>query len=197
MGTRSRAAALAVITMAAAAGCGSTAPASQSGSGSSGSSASSGSPGSGSSSGSSGYGYGSSYGSSSTSGSSSGASASRGATVHVAHTSRGPLLVNSAGFTLYLFTADHGGSDHCVKVSGCTGVWPPLTVSGKPTAGSGVHASLLGTIRLPNGHRQVTYAHHPLYRYTGDGAAASTGYLGFSSYGGTWEGLSPSGSAVK
>jgi predicted lipoprotein with Yx(FWY)xxD motif len=143
------------------------------------------------------YGYGGSASASTGSSASTSATAARGATVHVVRTSSGSLLVNSAGFTLYLFTADRRNSDRCVKVSGCLGVWPALTVSGKPTAGKGARSSLLGTIRLPNGHRQVTYAGHPLYRYTGDGAPASTGYLGFSSFGGAWDGVSPSGHAVR
>lgn len=117
-------------------------------------------------------------------------------TVKLARTSKGKILVNSRSFTLYMFTADSRNRDHCIKVRGCKSVWPPLTVSGRPTAGVGVKRSLLGTIRLPNGHKQVTYNGHPLYRYTGDGAPRSTYYIGFSSFGGRWYGVNAGGHAV-
>ena len=133
------------------------------------------------------------YGASS---SSTTASAASGATVKLVHTSVGKILTNSRGFTLYLFTADRHNSDRCVKKSGCTGAWPPLTVSGHPTAGSGVNKSLLATIRLPNGKHQVVYAGHPLYRYTGDGSPGATSYIGATSFGGTWLAVSASGKAV-
>jgi predicted lipoprotein with Yx(FWY)xxD motif len=118
------------------------------------------------------------------------------ATVRIAHSSDGPILVDSSGFTLYLFTADGKGTDHCVKVAGCASAWPPLTVSGKPTAGTGAKASLLGTIAIAGGRKQVTYAGHPLYRYSGDGSPAATGYIGASSFGGTWYGVSATGTSV-
>jgi predicted lipoprotein with Yx(FWY)xxD motif len=126
------------------------------------------------------------------------ASAARAATVRVAKTSVGRILVNSAGFTLYMFSADHRNQDHCVKVSGCTGVWPPLTVTSRPTAGSGVKGSLLGTINIGRGkRRQVTYAGHPLYHYSGDSSPGATGYIGFREFGGNWYGETPAGSTVK
>ncbi len=152
-----------------------------------------------SASGSSGYGgYGSSPSSSSTSSSSSTTgSAGSGATIRLAHTSAGSIVVDSRGLTLYMFTADRSGSDHCVTVSGCAAAWPPLTVTGHPSAGDGLKASLLGTIKLPGGQRQVTYAGHPLYRYAGDSSPASTGYIGATSFGGTWLGVGAGGQAVR
>ncbi|HET9721020.1 MAG TPA: hypothetical protein VFP55_13150 [Solirubrobacteraceae bacterium] len=136
-------------------------------------------------------GYGSSSGSSS-----GGSSSSGGTTVKLAHASVGQILVDSKGYTVYQFTADHPNTDSCVKVSGCTSTWPPLTISGQATAGSGVKKSLLGTIKLPNGTHQVTYAGHPLYTYSGDSSAANTSYIGISSFGGTWLAVSATGSAV-
>jgi predicted lipoprotein with Yx(FWY)xxD motif len=193
MNNKLTAIALAAITAATTTACASAASSHAKASNSSGSTgASSGSPAAAGG----GYGYGSGGSSTATNSGSSTATAARGATVHVAHTSAGSLLVASNGFTLYLFTADHGKRDHCVKVSGCASVWPPLTVSGKPTAGPGARSSLLGTISLGHGRRQVTYAGHPLYRYANDGGPAATGYLGFTSFGGTWDGVSPSGHAV-
>jgi predicted lipoprotein with Yx(FWY)xxD motif len=122
---------------------------------------------------------------------------SKGPTVKLAHTSDGTILVTGSGFTLYLFTADKRNSDRCVQVSGCATAWPPLTVAGKPTAGSGVKASMLGTIAIAGGKHQVTYDGHPLYRFTEDSSPGATGYIGQSSFGGTWYGVSASGAAVR
>lgn len=137
------------------------------------------------------------YGASASSTSSAPASAANGATVKLARTSKGRILVSSRGFTLYMFTADRPRTDRCVKVSGCTSAWPPLTVKTRATAGSGVNRSLLGTIKLPGGRHQVTYAGRPLYGYTGDGSPASTGYIGASSFGGSWFGMNAAGRIVR
>ena len=138
-----------------------------------------------------------SYGGSSSSGSGASSSASAGdSTLKLASTSKGKILVDSKGFTAYLFTADGHNSDRCQKTSGCLGVWPAIMVTGKPTAGSGVKGSLLGTTKLTDGRQQVTYAGHPLYGYTGDGSPASTGYIGVTSFGGTWLAVNVSGQAV-
>jgi predicted lipoprotein with Yx(FWY)xxD motif len=141
-------------------------------------------------------GYGS-YGASASSSSSTTASAASNATVKLARTAKGRLLVNSRGFTLYMFTADRRQTDRCVKVRGCTAPWPPLTVKTRATAGSGLSRSLLATIKLPNGRHQVTYAGRPLYGYTGDGSPASTGYIGITSFGGTWLGVNAAGKPVR
>jgi predicted lipoprotein with Yx(FWY)xxD motif len=125
------------------------------------------------------------------------ASPARAGTVRVAHTSVGSILVNASGFTLYEFTADSPDRDRCVTVSGCASTWPPLTVTGPPTAGSGASQHLLATISLGHGRRQVTYAGHPLYRYSGDAAPAATSYIGTDTFGGHWYGVSASGRAVK
>src|SRR5262249_50166222 len=87
---------------------------------------------------------------------------SRAAKIQLRHTEIGKVLVDSSGFTLYRFSKDPRNSDTCVKISGCTNLWPPLTSSGRPVAGPGVRAGLLSTIKLPGGGRQVTYAGHPL-----------------------------------
>lgn len=141
-----------------------------------------------------GGGWGSSSGSS---GTATAKKAAGGATVRLAKSADGSILVNAKGFTLYMFTADAKNSDKCVHVTGCAAAWPPLTVTGKPTAGSGVKASLLGTITISGGKKQVTYDGHPLYTYVGDGAPASVGYIGASGFGGTWYGVAASGAAVK
>ncbi len=122
---------------------------------------------------------------------------SRAATVELHHTSLGEILSTSSGFTLYEFTRDHGDRNSCVSLSGCPSAWPALETSGRPNAGPGVKSSLLSSIRLPGGASQVTYAGHPLYRYSGDSAPGETGYVGADAFGGDWDAINASGHAVK
>ncbi len=73
----------------------------------------------------------------------------------------------------------------------------PLQTSGRPTAGPGIKSSLLSTTRLPGGKTQVTYAGHPLYRYSGDSGPGETSYVGESMFGGRWYALNSSGATVR
>jgi predicted lipoprotein with Yx(FWY)xxD motif len=125
------------------------------------------------------------------------AHSAKAVSVKTAKTHAGTILVASNGFTLYMYSADSKNKDTCVKHSGCISTWPPYTVTSKPTAGTGVKASLLGTIKLSSGKLQVTYNGHPLYRYTADSSPAATDYFGVTLFGGTWYGLTASGAMVK
>ena len=125
------------------------------------------------------------------------ARAGRVAKIQLRHTSRGKVLVDSSGFTLYRFTRDTARKNICVTISECPGTWPALSTSGKPTAGPGVKASLLSTIKLPNGSKQVTYAGHPLYRYGAANERGETFYIGAKQFGGTWYAVNVAGSFVK
>ena len=122
---------------------------------------------------------------------------SRAAKIQLRHTEIGKVLVDSSGFTLYRFSKDPRNSDTCVKISGCTNLWPPLTSRGRPVAGPGVRAGLLSTIKLPGGGRQVTYAGHPLYRYSAATEKGETGYVGAQQFGGSWYALNSAGGSVK
>jgi predicted lipoprotein with Yx(FWY)xxD motif len=125
------------------------------------------------------------------------AHAGRVTTVELRHTSLGKILTTASGFTLYEFTRDAKNKSTCAKLSGCQESWPPLQTATKPTAGPGVKASLLSTISLRSGGKQVTYAGHPLYIYSGDSGPGETSYVGESAFGGHWYALGASGSAVK
>ena len=129
-------------------------------------------------------------------GSAPNAHAARAGTVDLRSTSLGRILVNASGFTLYEFTRDSRNRDTCVKVRGCSAVWPALT-SSRPTAGPCVRAALLSTIRLPGGARQVTYAGHPLYLYREATERAETGYVGVFHFGGSWDALNAAGATVR
>lgn len=118
---------------------------------------------------------------------------SRAATVQLRHTGLGDILVDSSGRTLYEFTKDHANKNSCAAIRGCSAVWPSLKASGRPTAGSGVRASLLST----TSGNQVTYAGHPLYTYSGDSRPGDTSYVGVNSFGGAWYAIDASGGTVK
>jgi len=118
---------------------------------------------------------------------SSGASA----TVGVANSGLGSILVDSTGHTLYLFKADVGAKSACTGA--CATAWPPLLAKGKPTAGTGLTASELGTIKRSGGNRQVTYNGHPLYLFIKDQKAGQTTGQGVTAFGAPWFALTPSG----
>jgi predicted lipoprotein with Yx(FWY)xxD motif len=126
----------------------------------------------------------------------SGASAdSGGATVSVANNPQlGRILVDSQGRTVYLFAKDMNGTSSC---SGqCATFWPPVVAKGKPTAGGGVTASMLGTTKGSGGMMQATYAGHPLYTYAGDTGPGQTKGNGLTDFGGLWSAVTTSGSGT-
>jgi predicted lipoprotein with Yx(FWY)xxD motif len=114
--------------------------------------------------------------------------------VSVSKTKLGLILVNSRGHTLYMFAKDKNGKSSCN--GSCAKFWPPSLQVGKPTAGSGVKASLLGTIRRSNGSRQLTYNKHPLYSFTLDKRAGQTNGEGNLAFGARWYAVSAKGTAV-
>jgi predicted lipoprotein with Yx(FWY)xxD motif len=118
------------------------------------------------------------------------------ATVNVARTRLGPILVDARGRTLYLYTADVNGIISCVTGQyGCPSTWPPYLTTGAPKAGAGVNASLLGSVKRkqPAG-TQVTYAGHPLYRYVGD---QKPGDLHGQALYSSWYVVAPTGKPIK
>ena len=123
--------------------------------------------------------------------------ASRAARVQLRHTSIGTILVTGGGFTLYRFTHDPRNRNTCVSVTECSSIWPALRTTGRPVAGPGVKASLLSSISLPGGGRQVTYAGHPLYTYAPATERAETSYVGVIAFGGVWDAVSPAGGLVR
>ena len=79
------------------------------------------------------------------------------------------ILVDGRGLTLYLFASDVGGKPTCIDDSAyhCIRIWPPLRAKTVPRAGAGAKQSLLGLVERPDGGKQVTYNHHPLYYFRG------------------------------
>jgi len=117
-----------------------------------------------------------------------------GATVKVMRTQYGRVLVDGSGRALYLFTRDHAPSSQCS--GSCVRAWPPLLTAGKPVAGVGARASLLGSGRRRDGSTQVTYHGHLLYHYVGDRLPGQVLCQDVEEFGGRWYVVNPSGSAV-
>jgi predicted lipoprotein with Yx(FWY)xxD motif len=116
------------------------------------------------------------------------------ATVSAASTSLGTILVDGSGRTLYLFEKDQ--SDQSACAGACAAAWPVDQSSGTPKAGSGVKASMLGTIKRGDNTTQVTYNQHPLYYYQGDSGAGQQNGQGVDAFGAKWFVVNPAGGAV-
>jgi predicted lipoprotein with Yx(FWY)xxD motif len=134
-------------------------------------------------------------GSSSSNSSSSGGGSSSGGsgTVSVAKISGyGSALVTASGKSIYILSTDPAGSSKCS--GSCAKTWMPVTVSGSPSAGSGVDSSKLSSFKRSDGTTQVLYDKQALYTYSGQGATSGEGQ---AADGGVWYLVSPSGSPIK
>ena len=116
-----------------------------------------------------------------------------GPVIKTASTSKGTVLVDAAGKTIYWFAIDTPTKSNCN--GSCTTYWPP--VLGKPSAAAG--ASLpqaFGTITRSDGKVQATYDGHPLYTYTGDSGPGKVTGNGLNVSGGLWWAMTPSGAKL-
>ena len=113
------------------------------------------------------------------------------ATVALADTALGKVLVDAEGMTLYLFKQDQPGESNCA--GGCAQLWPPVTVDGEARAGDGVAGAELTTVARGDGSSQVAYHGMPLYRYAKDMKPGDTTGQGV---GGVWFVVGPDGNAV-
>ena len=111
------------------------------------------------------------------------------------HTSLGTILTNGQGFTLYAFEADKGTMSACSGA--CAAAWPPAPTSvAHLTVTGGAAKSLAGETTRADGQRQLTYAGHPLYRFSGDGTPGSTNGQGSEAFGAPWDTLTATGTEV-
>ena len=112
----------------------------------------------------------------------------------------GNVVVDGQGRTVYILTNSSKKNVPCTDASGCTGAWPDLPFpdgTSAATAGSGINASLLGSMKLSDGETYPTYNGYLMYEYSGDSAAGQANGQGLKSYGGTWYVLNSSGNPVK
>lgn len=114
-------------------------------------------------------------------------------TITTRKTSKGTVLANGQGRTIYWFAKDTPTTSNCSGT--CASYWPP--VIGTPTAAAGTSLPMgFGTIKRSDGQLQATYDGHPLYTYMGDSAAGQVTGNGTNLSGGLWWAMTPSGAKL-
>jgi predicted lipoprotein with Yx(FWY)xxD motif len=121
------------------------------------------------------------------------AMAAKGATVKVVRSQFGRVIADKRGEAFYLFDKEAGKRSRCYGE--CAVAWPPVLTKGKPRAGKGADADLLGTTKRRNGKVQVTYNGHPLYYFKDDGPGRILCH-NVDEFGGLWLVVNPPGDAV-
>jgi predicted lipoprotein with Yx(FWY)xxD motif len=76
----------------------------------------------------------------------------------------GRVLFDANGQVVYVFENDDENRSACTSAD-CVKAWPPVLTREEPSAGRGIDAGLVGTIRRADGMLQVTYNGRPLYFY--------------------------------
>jgi predicted lipoprotein with Yx(FWY)xxD motif len=121
------------------------------------------------------------------------ASAANGSLIKAVGSEYGQVVADAKGEAFYVFGKEGSAKSKCY--SACAAAWPPVLTNGKPRAGKGVTASLLGTTKRANGKLQVTYGGQPLYYYVDD-TPGNILCQNVSEFGGLWLVLSPGGEPV-
>jgi predicted lipoprotein with Yx(FWY)xxD motif len=124
-------------------------------------------------------------------GSPSGTAAAGAASIKLASTPKGMVIVDDKGNSLYLYTKDTGPTSTCT--GGCATAWPPATVTGTPTAGTGLDQSKVSTTKASDGSTMIVYNGHPLYRFAQDMSPGQTNGEGIGS---VWYLVNAQGSQV-
>jgi|Tabmets5t2r1_1033131.scaffolds.fasta_scaffold00953_1 predicted lipoprotein with Yx(FWY)xxD motif len=106
----------------------------------------------------------------------------------------GRVLFDANGQVIYVFEIDGPNQSNCTSAE-CAEAWPPVLTEEEPSAGAGIEAELLGTIRRDDGTLQVTYDGRPLYFYEHEGPGEIKCH-NVNLHGGLWWVVGPSGDPV-
>ncbi len=106
----------------------------------------------------------------------------------------GTVLFDANGQVVYVFENDLRNQSNCTSEE-CVKAWPPVLTRKSPSAGEGVTARLLGTIRRGDGRLQVTYNGRPLYFYEHE-APGEIKCHNVDLHGGLWWVVTPRGDPV-
>jgi predicted lipoprotein with Yx(FWY)xxD motif len=89
-------------------------------------------------------------------------------TVSIQNVDATDVLVDSAGRALYSADVENGGRIRCTGA--CTSIWDPVGASAKEAESASADLDVdLGTVKRPDGDRQLTFEGRPLYRFTEEG----------------------------
>ncbi|MCG5220204.1 hypothetical protein [Streptosporangium sp. KLBMP 9127] len=117
------------------------------------------------------------------------------ARIELGETKLGKVLTGEDGRTLYLFEKDKNGKSSCFGP--CAEAWPPFMTEGKPVAGDGVKADLIGTTKREDEGSQVTYNDHPLYYYIQDKQPGDVTGHDIEGFGAEWYAVTAKGEKAK
>jgi predicted lipoprotein with Yx(FWY)xxD motif len=133
-------------------------------------------------------------GATATSGPASTSAPATATTISTGTTSLGTVLTDAKGFTLYYFLPEQNAT-----IGACTGAclttWPPLVVTGAPTAASGATGTLATVSIMVNGavQTEVTYNGWPLHTFASDTTPGQTNGEGIA---GKWFAATPGTSST-
>jgi predicted lipoprotein with Yx(FWY)xxD motif len=102
--------------------------------------------------------------------SSTGSPAGDGATVELAESELGEILVDAEGLTLYGFVPDQvaGGVPTCYE--DCAANWPALEADDDFTVGEGLDETMFTVVERTDGATQLAIGDYPLYYFANDAA---------------------------
>jgi predicted lipoprotein with Yx(FWY)xxD motif len=115
-------------------------------------------------------------------------------TLALADTSKGKVIVDGEGRTLYLFIPDESAKKPTCYDT-CAGQWPAfVSPGGAPTVGAGLDQSKVTVVDRTDGQKQVQYGNYPLYYFAGDSKAGDINGEGLGS---KWYVVSSDGEEIK
>jgi predicted lipoprotein with Yx(FWY)xxD motif len=106
----------------------------------------------------------------------------------------GRVLFDANSQVVYVFEIDDRDQSNCTSAD-CVEAWPPVLTEEEPSAGAGIDAEQLGTIRRDDGTLQVTYNGRPLYFYEHEGPGEIKCH-NVNLHGGRWWVVTPGGDPV-
>jgi predicted lipoprotein with Yx(FWY)xxD motif len=115
------------------------------------------------------------------------------AALNVTTTGLGKVVVNSEGFTLYLYAHDSANPPRATCDGECALTWEPVSAQDGAVAVEGVDQRAVGVVTRSDGTKQMTYDGWPLYRYLPDQRPGDTTGQG---QGGVWFAIGPDGKKV-
>jgi predicted lipoprotein with Yx(FWY)xxD motif len=118
---------------------------------------------------------------------------STGTEIVTADSQFGPVLFGPGERAIYYFDKETSAPSECYGA--CAEAWPPVLTEGRPQAGKGIDAGLLGTTERDDGSTQVTYSGRPLYYYVDDPPGQVLCH-NVEEFGGLWLAVQPDGAPV-